>query len=550
MMNYKKYEQFKPISLKDRTWPDNTIEKAPLWCSVDLRDGNQALEIPMSIEQKINFFKLLVKIGFKEIEIGFPAASETEFEFTRRLIEENLIPKDVTIQVLTQARRHIIEKTFEALDGVRRAVVHLYNSTSTLQRKVVFGKSKEEIMKLAVSGAEMLNEFAEKFGKERFVFEYSPESFTGTEVDYAAKVCNAVIDVWRPEKNRKAIINLPSTVEMATPNIYADQIEYMCRNLKNRENIIVSLHTHNDRGTGVASSELGILAGADRIEGTLFGNGERTGNADILNIALNLYTQGINPELDFSNVEEIADVYEKSTLLKISDRHPYAGKLVHTAFSGSHQDAIKKGMNALINKDEKWEVPYLPIDPMDIGKTYEAIIRINSQSGKGGVSYILEENYGLKLPKSMQQQFGNIATKISDESNKELMPKEIFEIFEKTYINVSMPVELISYSEKSNGESYVEAKVKINGEINEISGTGRGLVDGFCCGLKQKIERGFEISHYSQHAMEEGSKSRAITYIGIQHNGKEYFGAGTSGSISKSSVRAVVSAVNNMMAEQ
>ncbi|MBE6011814.1 2-isopropylmalate synthase [Anaeropeptidivorans aminofermentans] len=550
-MNYRKYKAFKPVNLVERKWPNKIIEKAPIWCSVDLRDGNQALETPMNLEQKVNFFKFLVKMGFKEIEIGFPAASETEFAFARKLIEDHIIPDDVTVQVLTQAREHIIRKTFEALEGVNKAVVHLYNSTSTLQRKVVFGKSKEEIKALAVEGAKLVKNCAEEYGSHRFIFEYSPESFTGTELDYAVDVCNAVIDAFKPTKDHKVIINLPSTVEMSTPNVYADQIEYMCTHINQRENVIISLHTHNDRGTGVAASELGLLAGADRIEGTLFGNGERTGNADILNLALNMYSQGIDPGLDFSDIERIVEVYERSTMLNVHPRHPYAGKLVYTAFSGSHQDAIKKGFSALKNKAEEWEVPYLPIDPKDLGRDYEAIIRINSQSGKGGVSYILEENFGLKIPKNMQQSFGNIVTDISDKEEKELLPSDIFKLFEDEYINVSSPVDLISYSEKTNGESIVKAVIAINKDIKEIDGKGNGLIDGFCKAVMEEIGIAFEISHYSQHAMEEGSKSRAITYVGIKNaEGKEYFGAGTSESISRSSIKAVVSAVNNMHIKQ
>ena len=403
MMNFKKYRPYKTMSMPNRKWPSNVTTKAPIWCSVDLRDGNQALEKPMNLDQKIKFFKFLVERGFKEIEVGFPAASDTEYIFTRTLIEENLIPDDVVIQVLTQSREHIIKKTFEALKGVKKAIVHLYNSTSTLQRDVVFNKDKKEITELAVFGAEMIEKLSEEYGKEHFLFEYSPESFTGTEMDYAAEICNAVLDVWKPTPDRKVIINLPSTVEMATPNIYADQIEYMCEHLKYRENVLVSLHTHNDRGTAVAATELGMLAGADRVEGTLFGNGERTGNSDILNLALNLFSQGIDPELDFTDINKSIKMYEASTGIDVHPRHPYAGDLVYTAFSGSHQDAIKKGMAKMEEHPDHWEVPYLPIDPADVGRSYDPIIRINSQSGKGGIAYILEHNYGLIVPKSMQQ---------------------------------------------------------------------------------------------------------------------------------------------------
>lgn len=546
MMNHKKYKPFPSIKLENRQWPNKTIEKAPIWCSVDLRDGNQALINPMTLDQKINFFNFLIKMGFKEIEIGFPAASDTEFTFTRTLIEKNLIPDDVVIQVLTQSREHIIEKTFKALEGVKKAVVHLYNSTSTLQRRVVFGNSKEETVELALFGARKLNEFAEKYGREHFIFEYSPESFTGTELDFAASICNEVLKVWEPTPERKVIINLPSTVEMASPNVYADQIEYMCNNLYKRENVIVSLHAHNDRGTAVASTELGVLAGADRVEGTLFGNGERTGNADILNLAMNLYTQGIDPELDFSNMESIVDIYEKSTNIKLHPRHPYAGELVFTAFSGSHQDAIKKGM-AIMEKDSSiWEVPYLPIDPADIGRSYDPIIRINSQSGKGGVSYILEHNYGLSLPKGMQQHFGGIITEVSDNKKKELQPEEIYDLFFETYIKPGK-LELKKYKEETNGISSISCIVSINGVDKTITGEGNGILDSFSKALEKELGFHFDIQHYSEHSLEYGKTSRAITYVQISNcENKVYYGAGISTSITKSSLRAIVSALNQL----
>lgn len=548
-MNFKKYKPYPTMNMPNRKWPSNSIKKAPIWCSVDLRDGNQALEKPMNLDQKIKFFKFLVERGFKEIEVGFPAASDTEYIFTRTLIEENLIPDDVTIQVLTQSREHIIKKTFEALKGVNKAIVHLYNSTSTLQRDVVFNKGKKEITELAVFGAKMIDELANEYGKEHFSFEYSPESFTGTEMDYAAEICNAVLDVWKPTADKKVIINLPSTVEMATPNVYADQIEYMCENLKYRENVLVSLHAHNDRGTAVASTELGMLAGADRVEGTLFGNGERTGNADILNIALNLFSQGIDPELDFSNINDSIKIYEASTGLLVHPRHPYAGDLVYTAFSGSHQDAIKKGMAKMSEHPDRWEVPYLPIDPLDVGRSYDPIIRINSQSGKGGISYILEHNYGLIVPKSMQQEFSLLVTKISDEENRELSPEEIHNLFMETYKDIKEPIEIVYYNEKTDGKNVeVTSDVIINGVAKQLVESGNGILDAFCRALQKEIGIKFDVVNYSEHSLSYGNKSRAITYIQIYDKDQNsYFGAGTSSNISKSSLRAVVSAVNKIL---
>jgi len=549
-MDYTKYKPYPEFLYEKRSWPQRRITHAPLWCSVDLRDGNQALEVPMDLRQKIEFFKLLCDIGFKEVEIGFPAASDTEYAFTRKLIDENLIPKDVTIQVLTQARDHIMEKTFEALDGVKKAVVHLYNSTSALQRDVVFNKTKQEIKELAVYGAKRILELANEYGRERFVFEYSPESFTGTEMDYAVDVINAVLDIWRPTEDNKAIINLPSTVEMTTPNIYADQIEYICSNIDFRQNVIISLHTHNDRGCAVAASELGLLAGAERIEGTLFGNGERTGNADILILAMNMYSQGIDMGLDFSNIDALIELYENATLMNVHKRHPYAGSLVFTAFSGSHQDAIKKGKARLGDNYDHWEIPYLPIDPKDIGRDYEAVIRITSQSGKGGISYILETKYGMNVPKPMQQDFGAIVKKVTDAEHKELMPEEVYELFKREYINLETPVSLLNYNEQIKSESLVivVSDVSINTEIFTIKGTGDGLLDAFCNALKEKLGITFEIKYYNEHSLEYGTKSRAITYVQIGDNcGNDYFGAGVSQNISKSSIKAVVSAVNRML---
>ncbi|MGN1317510.1 MAG: 2-isopropylmalate synthase [Lachnospirales bacterium] len=544
-MNFHRYRQFPPVNLPERKWPNNVITKAPIWCSVDLRDGNQALEKPMNLEQKIQFFKYLVKIGFKEIEVGFPAASDTEYLFCRTLIEQNLIPDDVTIQVLTQSREHIIKKTFEALKGVNKAVVHLYNSTSTLQRDVVFNKSKEEIIELAEFGAKLVKELAEENGKEHFLYEYSPESFSGTELDYAVDISNAVLDIWQPSEDNKVILNLPNTVEMATPNVYADQVEYVCNNIKYRENVIISVHPHNDRGCAVAASELGIMAGADRVEGTLFGNGERTGNADIMVIALNMFSQGIDPELDFTNINECISIYESSTGLAVHPRHPYAGDLVYTAFSGSHQDAIKKGMARMIDHPDRWEVPYLPIDPLDVGRNYDPIIRINSQSGKGGVAYILESNYGLHIPKTMQQDFGGIVTKKSVELDKELTPDEIYNLFLDTYY-VKEPLSVRFYTEHSTQDNVdLECDLFYKGEPLKLTGSGNGIVDAFCKILMDKFNITFDVVDYSQHSMEFGNKSRAITYVQVfDCHKKVYFGVGISANIAKSSIRAIVSAIN------
>ncbi len=548
MMNFKKYKPYESLKLVDRTWPNNEIKKAPKWCSVDLRDGNQALEVPMNLEQKINFFKFLVKIGFKEIEVGFPAASDTEFLFVRTLIEQNLIPEDVTIQVLTQARKHIIEKTFEALDGVHKAIVHVYNSTSTLQRDVVFNKSKKEIIDLAVEGATLLKTLAQKYGEEHFTFEYSPESFTGTEMDYAVEICNCVLAVFKPTKDKKAILNLPSTVEMASANVYADQIEYVIRNINDRDCVEISLHPHNDRGTAVSSAELGLLAGADRVEGTLFGNGERTGNVDILNVALNMFSQGIDPELDFSVVSEAIEIYESSTGLSVHPRHPYAGTLVYTAFSGSHQDAINKGLAKMKERQSAfWEVPYLPIDPMDVGRSYDPIIRINSQSGKGGVAYILESAFGIRLPKTMQQHFGKRVTEVSDQNNMELLPQNIYELFKQEYVNIESPIALVEYNENEEDDLVnVVATIKLNDEVKTFNTKGAGLLEAFCKGLESLLPIKVEITDYQQHSLEYGSKSRAITYLQIHDENKNViFGVGISSNISQSSIRALISAVNN-----
>ena len=550
-MNYKKYCPYPVMNMPNRTWPSAVITKAPIWCSVDLRDGNQSLEIPMSLEEKIKFFTYLVKIGFKEIEIGFPAASHTEYAFARKLIEDNLIPEDVMVQVLTQSRPEIIQKTFQSLKGAKRAIVHLYNSTSTLQRDVVFGNTMEQTTALAVEGAEILIHEASKMPETEFLFEYSPESFTGTEIDYSIEICNAVIDTIQPTKEKKLIINLPSTVEMATANVYADQIEYCGAHLKNRENLILSVHAHNDRGTAIAATELSIMAGADRVEGTLFGNGERTGNTDIMAVAMNIFSQGIDPELDFSEIDEAIEIYETTTRMSIHPRHPYAGELVYTAFSGSHQDAIKKGMERMKDTSQQWAVPYLPIDPMDTGRSYEPIVRINSQSGKGGVSFVLEQSYGLFLPRAFQKDFSHVITKHSDQNHREVTPKAIKDIFFAEYADIQSPIVLESYKESGSTEEEaikIEAKIKYHGEPVTLSGIGNGVADAFVNSLEEYFQTKLEIADYREHSMEYGKKARAISYIQISlETGKNIFGVGTSSNITKSSLRAIVSGANRVI---
>lgn len=551
-MSYKNYKPYGSINLENRQWPNKLIEKAPIWCSVDLRDGNQSLPTPMSVDEKVKFFKYLVDIGFKEIEVGFPSASNTEYQFLRKLIEDDLIPEDVTIQVLTQSREHLIKKTFECLNGAKQAIVHLYNSTSVLQRRVVFHKSKQEIIDIGVTGATLMMQFKDKYPETDFSFEYSPESFTGTELEYSLDICEAILDVWKPTPEKKAILNLPSTVEMATPNIYADQIEWFCKNVKNRDSIIISLHTHNDRGTSTAASELGILAGADRVEGTLFGNGERTGNLDIMTMALNMHVQGINPKLDFSKLYEIVDVYEECTKMRVHERHPYAGKLVYTAFSGSHQDAIKKGLKA--RRDEKnnfWEVPYLPIDPHDVGRDYEEVIRINSQSGKGGAAFIMENEFGFILPKAMQADFGKLVKNQTDLLGTELSGNQIYDLFKNEYLNIKSPNLLKSYTIQSvqNVETdenivNIQALISVSGKEMNISGVGNGPVDAFFNALHASNINGYNFISYDEHALGSGSNSKAATYIQIEYNGKRYFGVGVSANIDTASLNALFSAIN------
>lgn len=549
MKNTAKYtRQFFPVKNPTRKWADKVyIEKAPKWCSVDLRDGNQSLIIPMSLEEKLEFFKLLVKVGFKEIEIGFPAASETEYTFLRTLIDENMIPDDVTVQVLTQSREHIIRKTFDALKGCKNAIVHLYNSTSVAQREQVFRKSKEEIIKIATDGAELFEKIAAETGA-KYRYEYSPESFTGTEPEFALEICNAVLDVWKPTPDRKAIINLPVTVELSSPHVYADQVEFMCDNLKYRDAVEVSLHPHNDRGCAVADSELGILAGADRIEGTLFGNGERTGNVDIVTLGMNMYAQGVEPELDFSCMPEITELYERVTRMQVYDRQPYAGKLVFAAFSGSHQDAIAKGMKWREEKQcDTWTVPYLPIDPNDVGREYETdVIRINSQSGKGGIGYLLEHNFGYILPAKMREEVGYTVKSVSDHAHKELSPEEVLAVFTENYININDNVKLIDYHfDRSKPEIRVDLTVKIDGEVKELQAFGNGRLDAVANAMKKQLGIQFSDLTYEEHALTAGSSAQAITYLSIVlENGKKVWGAGIHDDIIASSVNALFSAIN------
>ena len=542
-----KYKQFESVNLPDRTWVNKKITKAPIWCAVDLRDGNQAIWTPMTKDKKRRFFNKLVEIGFKEIEIGFPSASETEFEFARMLIEENLIPDDVSVQVLVQARQHLIERTFESLDGAKNVIIHLYNSTSPAQRRDVFVKSKEEIIEIAKNGTKMIIDSMKNF-KGNVQLEYSPESFSLTELDFAVEICNAVIDEWNPAVRGKMILNLPSTVECATPNVYADQIEFMCRNIHQRENVLISLHTHNDRGTGIAATELGILAGADRVEGTLFGNGERTGNADILTIALNMFSQGINPELDFSDVDSLREIYEYCTEMRVYERQPYAGDLVFTAFSGSHQDAISKAMK-LRNREKRsiWDIPYLPIDPKDVGRDYEAIVVINSQSGKGGAAFILENHGGFNIPKQMQVEIGRVVQKETDILKRALSADEIVALFKKEFVNREDKVVLLgtSTSREKDGQTTVVANMKINGEEISCTEQGNGVIDTL---TKILAKHGFvfHLGTYDEHAIGEGSDATAAAYICIEtENGdKSHFGVGIDTDTSWASAKALMSAVN------
>ena len=549
MMNHNKYKRqyyMPPTECLDWTRKEY-VDKAPIWCSVDLRDGNQALVIPMSLEQKVEFFKLLVKIGFKEIEVGFPAASETEYEFCRTLIEQNLIPDDVTIQVLTQAREHIIKKTFEAIKGAKKAIVHVYNSTSYAQREQVFRKSKEEVKQIAIDGAALLKRLADEAGQDLY-FEYSPESFTGTEMDYAVEVCNAVLDVWQPTPERKAIINIPVTVQLSLPHVYASQVEYMSKNLKYRENVILSQHAHNDRGCGVADTELGLLAGADRVEGTLFGNGERTGNVDIITVAMNMYAQGVDPKLDFSDMPGIVEKYEEYTGMTVGERSPYSGALVFAAFSGSHQDAIAKGMKWIDEKDPNhWTVPYLPINPTDVGRSYDAdVIRINSQSGKGGVGYILETRFGLNLPPKMREAMSYATKSVSDHKHAELQPEEIFELFKEKFENITSPYSIneVHFQQKDGITTQVTSTYE--GKTITTEATGNGRLDAVSNALKKAYNLDFSLVTYQEHALEQSSSSQAIAYVGIQTpSGKLAWGAGVNPYIIHASIDALITAINN-----
>lgn len=544
---FKKYKQYQNVELKERKWPSNLITKAPIWCSVDLRDGNQALRNPMSLEKKMEFFNLLVEMGYKEIEIGFPAASQIEFDFTRHLIENNLIPEDVTIQILTQARRELIEKSFEALKGAKKAVVHLYNSTSVAQRRVVFNKSKQEVIDLAVDGTKIIKELTREYPETKFTLEYSPESFSGTELDYALEICDAVVKEWKPTIEDKVILNLPTTVEMYTPNIYADQIEWFSNNIENRECIILSSHPHNDRGTAVATAELAMLAGIDRIEGTLFGNGERTGNVDLVTLGLNLYTQGIDPEIDFGKIDNIVDIYEDCTEMIIPERQPYAGELVYTAYSGSHQDAINKGL--VDYKDGGyWEVPYLPIDPKDVGRNYEALIRINAQSGKGGIAFIMQNYYGFTIPKFMQKDLSLVIQNIADKSAKEVNAETILEAFKDNYLNIPAPLVLesfeISSKEFSSQDICIKAEMKNNGEKVNITGSGNGPIDAFVHALNG-LFGGCKVTSYTQHSLGSDSNAESVAYIEITDDKNEsYYGVGTDSNIILASIKGIISAVN------
>ncbi len=553
MKNFEKYtRQYFPVKNTPMRWTEKDyIDHAPIWCSVDLRDGNQALINPMTLEQKLEFFTYLVKIGFKEIEIGFPASSETEYEFCRALIEKNLIPDDVTIQVLTQSREHIIKKTFEALDGAKNAIIHLYNSTSVAQREQVFRKEKNEIIDIAVLGAELCKKYRET-AKGNYYFEYSPESFTGTEPEFAVEICNKVIEIWEPTPDSKVIINLPVTVSHSMPHVYANQVEYMCDNLLNRENLVISLHPHNDRGCAVADSEMGLLAGADRIEGTLFGNGERTGNVDIITLAMNMFSQGVDPQLNFENIPEIVKHYEEITDMTVYERQPYSGKLVFAAFSGSHQDAIAKGMNWRKEKNcQHWTVPYLPIDPEDVGRIYETdVIRINSQSGKGGVSYILENQFGFVIPKNMRETVGYMVKHVSDNAHRELQPSEVYDAFEKSYINIKTPVTLKEAHYKQLGDESIEADVTIeyNGKTMNSQGHGNGRLNAVSDTLKEMLGVEYTLHTYTESAMEQHARSKAVSYVGIKNEkGENFWGVGIATDIIDSSIRALFSAVNNMI---
>ncbi len=549
-MNWKKYRKYPAMKMKKRMWPDNTIDKAPIWCSVDLRDGNQALPVPMSVEKKLKMFNLLTRLGFKEIEVAFPSASDTDFRFVRAIIEQRYLNDDTVIQVLTQSREHLIRRTMESVEGAKQAIIHLYNSTSEQQRRIVFKKEKREIIEIALEGTRLIKQLSRDCDTD-IRFEYSPESFTGTEMDFALEICEEVMNVWQPSAEKKAIINLPATVEMSTPNVYADQIEWFHNNLSCRDRIILSLHTHNDRGTSVAATELALLAGADRVEGTLFGNGERTGNVDILTLAMNLYSQGIDPELNIADMDRIINVYEQCTGMQVHERHPYAGKLVFTAFSGSHQDAINKGYHyARASKSEYWDIPYLPIDPSDIGRQYEAIIRINSQSGKGGVAFVMEHEYGYNLPKAMHPEFGKIIKKKSDALGKELSPEEIMQEFNKNYIEAKGPYRLEDYTILSKGDTVtVNAEISVNNKIETIAGAGNGPISAFFDALKNTGISNYKFEAYEEHALSSGADAEAVAYIQLENGGgRSIFGVGKDRNTTTASLLAIISALNRAAA--
>ena len=555
MMNYKRYQRVPVMNYPEREWPNKEIQKAPIWCSVDLRDGNQALVEPMVVEEKIEMFNMLVQMGFKEIEIGFPAASQIEFDFLRQLVERRLIPDDVTVQVLTQCRDHLLKRTFESIQGIPKAVVHIYNSTSTLQRDVVFHMDREEIKQIAIDGVDMVKKYMKDYDG-KVILEYSPESFTGTEMDYALDICNAVQRAWGPTPDNKMIINLPSTVEMTTPNVFADQIEWMSKHLENRESIVLSVHPHNDRGTGVAAAELAMLAGADRVEGTLFGNGERTGNVDILTIAYNMFSQGIDPELEIGDIKKIAEVYERCTKMHIDPRHPYAGKLVFTAFSGSHQDAINKGMHALMErKSEIWQVPYLPIDPSDIGREYEPVVRINSQSGKGGVAFVMDSFFGFKLPRGMHKEFADVIQKIAEKQG-EVAPDQIMEEFRIEYLDRKEPYHFrkCKITDFESGDQFTTVAVVTysdHGETKQFEGVGNGPIDAVQRGLEEELGIEIKVLDYSEHALTSGSGAQAASYIHVmdQKSGRVTYGVGISSNITRASLRGIFSAVNRLFGD-
>ena len=552
---FRKYKPFQPISLEDRTWPGKVIAQAPVWCSVDLRDGNQALVNPMNLEQKVEFFRMLTAVGFREIEVGFPASSETEYEILRTLIEEDLIPPEVTIQVLVQAREHLIRRTFQAIEGARNVIVHFYNSTSTLQRKVVFDTDMDGVIQIAVEGARLIRRLTEELGREHpethIRYEYSPESFSGTEVENSVRICDRVMEELGASPENKVILNLPNTVEMSTPNTYADQVEYVCRHLAHRDWAVISLHPHNDRGTAVAATELGLMAGAQRVEGTLFGNGERTGNVDLMNLAMNLYSQGVDPQLDFSHMNHIKKVYEECTQMKVSPRHPYAGELVFTAFSGSHQDAINKGVNYMAkHASPYWEVPYLPIDPADLGRQYEPIVRINSQSGKGGAAFVMRQAFGYQLPKEMHPEFGVLVKAACERAHRELNPGEVFAIFQKEYLDIIHPYHLLTYRifEENAGQGQVvvdfEGVIRYHRVNKEVAGRGNGPIDAFFNALRALGLTEYEFVSYSEHAVSTGADSKAVSYIQLRHGEEIVFGVGMDSNISIASIKGIICAIN------